>query len=144
MVGARTCTAPVYKIRWLCGDVFSLVFNKSCSNLVSLLIYCSVLFSHVDRFSLTAPSLSKVGKTVKGSRFGNDRCCLAKSKRILKAFSLQIQNRVKIYLLHLNLFGLWQEKKVLRFTLMSRLIVETKLVHNVKKHAFVWNVQGYS
>ena len=97
----------VYKIRRLCGDVFSLVFNKSCPKVASLLISYGVLFSHVDRFLLTAPS-QKLKKPSKGLDFnGNDRCCLAKSQGILKAFGLQIQNRYKIYLLHLNLFGLW-------------------------------------
>ena len=113
VVGARTCPpdhTSVYKIRWLCGDVFPLVFNKSCSNLVSLLISCGVLFSHVDRFSLTAPS-AKVEKTVKGSWFGNDKCCLAKSQRVLKAFSFQIKSRDKIYLIHLNVFGLWKKNQ---------------------------------
>ena len=146
MVGARTCPpdhTSVYKIRWLCGDVFPLVFNKSCSNLVSLLISCGVLFSHVDRFSLTAPS-AKVEKTVKGSWFGNDKCCLAKSQRVLKAFSFQIKSRDKIYLIHLNFFGLWKKKtnKVLWFTLMLRLIAETKLLLNDEKHAICLKYTG--
>ena len=80
----------------------------------------------------------KVEKTVKGSRFGSDRCCLTKSQRILKVFSSQIQNCDKISLLYLNLLGHWQKSKVLWFTLMLRLIV----LHNVEKHAICLKYTG--
>ena len=54
-------------------------------------------------------------------------------------FSLQIENRDKIFLLHLNLFGLWKKKnKDLSFTLMLRLIV----LHNVEKHAICLKYTG--